>query len=278
MIERVKRNCGATDRVGSDGLAFPQALAFSGLLQGNIEGGAYVDRLMPNSTRMTRRSALLALGLGAELARHPERLLGAEFWDQKPPDQWTKEEIERLLTKSPWCKQANIVNTAQTGPLTSRAPIMRRGRNVGSPIDNQPPEITGKWSGSVRWDSALPIREALKTKMSVALSENYIINLFGNVPSPAPSNDDSADERKTKFEILQERTRLDRKGDPIELKRVELAPATPYSAPGTLFYFSRVFPITLEDKQVTFVTKIGPLEVKCKFTLKEMIYRGNLEL
>ena len=31
-------------------------------------------------------------------------------------------------------------------------------------------------------------------------------------------------------------------------------------------------------KQVTFVTKVGPLEVKCKFTLRDMLYRGNLEL
>ncbi len=221
---------------------------------------------------------MLALGLGVELAKDPARLLGADFWDQKPADQWTKEEIERLLAKSPWSRDANIVNTAQTGPLTTRSPMMRRGRNVGVPTDNQTPEITGKWSAGVRWDSALPIREALKNKMSVELSENYIVNVFGNVPSPAPSIDDSADERKTKFDILQERTRLDRKGDPIELKRVELAPATPYSSPGTLFYFSRVFPVTLEDKQVTFITKIGPLELKCKFTLKEMIYRGNLEL
>ncbi len=33
-----------------------------------------------------------------------------------------------------------------------------------------------------------------------------------------------------------------------------------------------------EDKEVTFVTWIGPLDVKCKFTLKDMVYRGNLEL
>jgi len=234
---------------------------------------------MLNSLRMTRRGALLALGLGAELAKNPARLLAADFWDQKPPEEWTKEEIERLLTKSPWTKDASIVNTAQTGPLSTTRTMSRRGGVPGNiNTTTQIPEITGKWKASVRWDSALPVREALKTKMSVALSENYIVNVFGNLPSPAPSNDDSADERKTKFDILQERTRLERKDDPLELKRVELGPATPYSPPGTLFYFSRVFPLTLEDKQVTFVTKIGPLEVKCKFTLKELMYRGNLEL
>jgi hypothetical protein len=47
---------------------------------------------------------------------------------------------------------------------------------------------------------------------------------------------------------------------------------------GTLFYFSRRLALRLEDQDVTFTTKLGPLKVKCKFTLKDMLYRGNLEL
>jgi hypothetical protein len=234
---------------------------------------------MPNSLMMTRRDALWTFGATAGVAVRPAWAFVGEFWDQKQPSDWTKEEMERLTNKSPWAKEASIVNKAQTGPLTTRTPMTRRGAYGGNPNGvSQIPEFTGKWQATIRWDSALPVREALESKMSVAVSENYIINVFGDVPSPAPSSDDSADERKTKFEILQERTRLDRKGDPIELKRVELGPKTAFSSPGTLFYFSRVFPITLDDKQVTFETKIGPLEVKCKFTLKDMLYRGNLEL
>ena len=235
---------------------------------------------MPNSLTITRRSALWALGLAGGVAANPSWAFAGEFWDQKQPGDWTKEEIDRLMTKSPWAKEASIANKAQTGPLnTTRTMPSRRGGVQGNPNGmSQIPEFTGKWQATVRWDSALPVREALKTKMSVALSENYIINVFGDVPSAAPNNDDSADERRTKFQILQERTRLERKDEPIELKRVELGPATPFSSPGTLFYFSRVFPLTLDDKQVTFVTKIGPLELKCKFTLKDMLYRGNLEL
>jgi hypothetical protein len=45
---------------------------------------------------------------------------------------------------------------------------------------------------------------------------------------------------------------------------------------GTLFYFSRADPI--KDGQATFSTKMGPVEVKCKFTVKEMTYRGKLGL
>lgn len=233
--------------------------------------------LTPKNLKMTRRRALWSLGLAGGMAANPAWGFAGEFWDQKQPGEWTKEELDRLMNKSPWAKEASIVNKAATGPLTTRTPLNRRGGGNPSGV-SQIPEFTGKWQATVRWESALPVREALKTKMTVALSENYIINVFGDVPSAAPSADDSADERKTKFEMLQERTRLERKDDPIELKRVELGPRTPFSPPGTLFYFSRVFPLTLDDKQVTFVTKIGPLELKCKFTLKDMLYHGNLEL
>jgi hypothetical protein len=229
--------------------------------------------------RITRRSALVALGIASASALNPAWGFAGEFWDQKQPSAWSKEEMERLMTKSPWAKEASIDNTAQSGPIMTRSVPTRRGGVANQTGTNPTADFTGKWKASVRWESALPVREALgDTKMTVALSENYIINVFGDIPSPAPSDLDSEDERKTKFDILQERTRIERKGDPLELKRVELSHRTPFSTPGTLFYFSRVFPIMPDDKQVTFVTKIGPLELKCKFTLKDMIYRGNLEL
>lgn len=219
------------------------------------------------------------LGLSGAALATAEACLGAEFWDQKKPGDWSKDELTRLMTKSPWAKEAAIDNKAQTGPLMTRSVPSRRGGVINQTGTSQTAEFTGKWQATVRWESALPIREALgDTTMSVALSENYIINVFGDIPSPAPSEQDSEDERKTKFEILQERTRIERKDDPLELKRVEFSHRTPFSPPGTLFYFSRVFPIMPDDKQVTFVTKIGPLELKCKFTLKDMLYRGRLEL
>jgi hypothetical protein len=57
-----------------------------------------------------------------------------------------------------------------------------------------------------------------------------------------------------------------------------VSPHTEISLAGTLFYFSRDLALRLEDKQATFVTKLGPIDLKCRFTLKEMMYRGKLEL
>jgi hypothetical protein len=77
---------------------------------------------------------------------------------------------------------------------------------------------------------------------------------------------------------LKDNTTLEHKGDLIKLNRVELAPKNGRLEDGTLFYFSRLLALKLEDKEVIFTTKLGPLKVKCKFVLKDMLYRGKLEL
>jgi len=125
----------------------------------------------------------------------------------------------------------------------------------------------------------LPVWEATKAAKNKDAEENYIIAVIGDIPGAGvPSDDDEPAERQQKMDVLKENTQLERKDDPLELQRVKIAPKTPLSPAGTLFYFSRVLPIMPEDKQVTFVTKVGPLEVKCKFMLRDMLYRGNLEL
>ena len=129
------------------------------------------------------------------------------------------------------------------------------------------PQVT--WKATVRWESALPVREALHRGAPGKLPEDYILNVFGEVPGADPDSG---------FAILKDNTTLEHKGDQIKLNRVELAPGNSVSEAGTLFYFSRLLALKLEDKEAIFTTKLGPLKVKCKFTLKDMLYRGNLEL
>ena len=45
-----------------------------------------------------------------------------------------------------------------------------------------------------------------------------------------------------------------------------------------MFYFPRDPAITLADKEVVFVTRMGPLALKAKFPLKNMVYQGKLDL
>jgi hypothetical protein len=230
---------------------------------------------------ITRRSAVrMGLGLGAAVMT---RAGAKDFWTDKKPADWTDSEVQEMLTKSPWAKDASIFDTAaHKGASTApRAGGMYR-RGTDPAITRNPLPAagsSGSWSATVLWESALPVREALKTPNLAGVDENYIIAVVGDIPGAGvPSDDDEPAERQNKIDILKETTRIERKTDPLELQRVKIAPKTPLSPAGTLFYFSRVFPITAEDKQVTFITKVGPLEVKCKFTLRDMMYQGRLEL
>jgi len=206
-----------------------------------------------------------------------------DFWNDKKPADWTEDENQQILTRSPWAKDASIFDSA-THKGVSSAPYA--GGIYGSPQYESPdgkslPSVRGPkgWRATVRWESALPVREALKATKSGDADKSYIIAVVGEIPAASvPSDDDDAAERQRKLDILKEGTRLERKDDPLELQRVKIAPRTPLSPAGTLYYFSRALPLTPEDKQVTFVTRVGPLEVKCKFTLRDMVYRGKLEL
>ena len=128
----------------------------------------------------------------------------------------------------------------------------------------------------MRWDSAAPVREALGTVGPKDIKDFYVLNVIGNLPSAIPREDSPADQGSLMY--LKDNTKLQHKGDEIHLARVEDAPASKLSDAGTYFYFSRMLALMPEDKEATFVTKIGPLDLKCKFSLKDMMYHGNLEL
>jgi hypothetical protein len=120
----------------------------------------------------------------------------------------------------------------------------------------------------IRWESAKPVLEALKREATPEIEKNYILNMIGDVPSVVAD----------RLEMLKDYTKLEHKGDRISVNRVEPSPKNGLSPAGTLFYFSRGLALAEKDKQATFVTRVGPIDIKCKFTLREMLYHGKLEL
>jgi hypothetical protein len=238
---------------------------------------------------MTRRSALLA-GLGLPLGAIPfpaGAFSPKDFWNERKPEAWSSAEVKELLTKSPWAKEAAIVDNGQIGGMGNprAAAVNRRGGRAGAgaaggPEGNSPSEKI-KWKAVVRWESALPIRETLKkaapsSKPIKDVEEFYVLNVIGNIPGAIPNSDDGQGSASVQY--LKEVTKLEHKGDLVHLSRVELVAENEVSPAGTLFYFSRMLALMPSDKEALFTTKIGPLDVKCTFTLKDMLYRGALEL
>ena len=235
---------------------------------------------------ITRREIFLTL---AGLAAARARVAGApkEFWNEKDPGQWTPEEIELLLNQSPWARPANMsVTSVPEGfsPALGGTQGVSRSAGVtasrrGGVKSNGDSKSAASSSGTsqatfhavVRWESALPIRTAEKNGSLEGISEFYILLAIGDFPSGDPNEAPSA--REQRQAMLREFTKLERKGDsPIYLDRIE-----PIAA-GLRFYFSRLEPIAAANREITFTTKMGPLEMKAKFPLKDMLYRGKLEL
>lgn len=225
---------------------------------------------------MTRRTALL-IGLTSGFA---PAYATKEFWNEKQPSDWTGEEIELLLNKSPWAKEASVsYYGGQNGPLSNTMPGARSRQSRNASSGTSPSAASpAAWKAIVRWESALPIREALKLEPSPDVEKFYILNMVGDVPSVGATPDEDPSQRAARFETLKMVTKLEHKGDAILLSRVEIARKSALSLAGTLFYFSRDLALQPKDNQATFSTKLGPIDVKCKFTLRDMIYRGKLEL
>jgi hypothetical protein len=134
----------------------------------------------------------------------------------------------------------------------------------------------------VRWDSALPIRLASKSSPE-RVAEYYEIfvsglPINGAMPGGRSRGSGGISDSETLTARLKDKTSLQRKGqDPIFPDRVEMV--TTADQEGILFAFPRgTRPIAPADKDVTFVSAIGPLRIKAKFLLKDMVYKGRLEL
>ncbi len=197
-----------------------------------------------------------------------------EFWDDKFPENWSKEEIDRLLNNSPWAQKALVNFNGGPGgaggfSYGGRVAPGERVQYEGAGAEKSP----GAFHGVVRWESAKPLCDAQKRAPDGA-KDFYIIGLTGDFPDaakPRPDEDPSAAEQRV--EALRSSTKLERKGDgPLYLDHVQAI------KDGELFYFSRLEQIKAAHKEITFTTKLGPLEFKAKFPLKGMLYRGKFEL
>jgi hypothetical protein len=160
------------------------------------------------------------------------------------------------------------------------------GRSMGgADMGAQPPGPQIK--AMVRWETAAPIRKAAKKDLPKEVAEHYVVSL-STAPRPgllggSPGRDekqrvDPESRRRSMLQRLAASTALERKGkDPIHPEHI-LTGQDP-NRMVFLFLFSREGqPIQVEDKEVVFVSKLGPMEFKAKFKLKDMMYDGKLEL
>lgn len=259
---------------------------------------------MPNLGRMQRP---LPVALSLLLAWAAIAAPSSQPWD-KSSTEWTPAELAQVLSNSPWSQQSSAVmadpadsiepaNNSAT-PIAGMAGANNNARTGGDHWDG---EIGRNRKGhlatvpvSVRWESALPVREALRKSSTATASgpapgdpNDYILSVTGLIPGgryraagtpeTASHSDDTADSRNPEevLEAFMQNSALVSKGFArIRPENVKLDPAT-----GAIqIFFPRSHPIELHRKEVVFVTHFGGLTVQTRFRLAAMKYQGKLEL
>jgi hypothetical protein len=154
------------------------------------------------------------------------------------------------------------------------------GRGGGLPM---------QFKGVVRWISAKPVVEGLKIRLPENLASDYVISVSG-IPILANGRQRTEDgDNQTAVSKAPSPEVLDRVKDLTYLEPKGKAPAQPgvvqaaAGRPGettTLWFgFSReLLQLTPSDKEVTFTTQLGRVQVKTKFNLKDMMYHKELAL
>ena len=137
---------------------------------------------------------------------------------------------------------------------------------------------------TVSWRTALPVREAVargkygdeagtsaEAKKLVEQEQKYYAILVTGPPARGGRGGDRMKESMLKGTSLIVKGR-----DPIVPSDIQSGSDEKRML--VLFLFPKDNPITADDKEVEFSSKIGPLVIKQKFHLKEMVLNGKLEL
>ena len=181
-----------------------------------------------------------------------------DFWNKKAPAEWTDEEIDRLISKSPWAKLSKAQyapgeeNYDEQNPGSTSRPTgpgngggypgggpgtgggYPGGGGGGYPGGGRPgggigiPGIGGlsipglgrkrgnggggapsPYEGTVRWESARPILEAMKAPLPEAFAGHYVISVNG-IPLLGARSTRSGDEDDGATARRHEQDDLDR--------------------------------------------------------------------
>ena len=231
---------------------------------------------------LTRRNWILLAGAGLASCSGIYGFGSKEFWETKEPADWNADEIAKLLMKSPWAKAVSAErtktqkNTMPSDPMPQTTIPGSRSRNtigMGAPRTRMPGSGSTKtvttYKGTVVWESAAPVRAALKTKLPDEFEGQYVLGMSG-VPL-AKSESKSAIDRLRQVTTLQTKNR-----QPLEagVAQVQRESGTVY-----LFGFTKEgLSISRDEKEVVFTTHMGSLAFTARFNPKDMLYHGELSV
>ena len=242
-------------------------------------------------------------------------LSAKKFWEETPFREWSREQISQILSKSPWALQFHVsLNKAQKlfaatggGATVERAVTGSTRRSIEDVRAQRRPLIaalsrnsgnfdsTGGGFGSylplvVRWETALPVKLAFtrlqdvtgsrrmtEGEKSQTLGVPYVMVSVSGLPSGVvplnPEHERLFLEGVKAHSYLKIRNRPHWTADVVKMLKQQRW-VTLY----LLFPGEESRKVALKDKKIEFVTKISEQRISRKFKLKDMVFRGKLEL
>jgi hypothetical protein len=208
-------------------------------------------------------------------------------WKTKQVADWTADDAKLVLSDSPWAASVTTTMAQSNGRMGRGGGIslgipgigIGRGRGYpptgsgGPPPREDSPEVEAPVV-RLRWESALPIRQAeLKAREVNAPdidADSYVIAVYG-VPGRYIGGDPKSLARQ-----LKNQAAIRRDGQK-ELKPSSVEIMERDDGPLVLYMFPRKVEIRRNDR-VEFTAQIGPLQFTKSFNVEEMSWQGKLEL
>ncbi len=222
------------------------------------------------------RSSLALIALLMFTAAVPSR--SADFWEKKKYPEWSKKEIQRMLTDSPWARPVEFHPDPAADDEEKPGRATCEGCSGGGP--KRTPELAPTVMIVVRWQSALPVKQAMaaarfgaevtSTREAIEFlgrQEPFYVITVAGLPQEALPNPD-----KLKANVVLNA----RNKSPLPVAEVKVQAQGKLAA--VYFAFPRSQPIVLEDQETEFSLQLGSSNVRRKFRLEEMVFDGKLEL
>jgi hypothetical protein len=206
-------------------------------------------------------------------------LCADDGWKTKRAADWSDAETKQVLTDSPWAAMAiptvKKVEQKQTGHRLGIAGIPgigRRRADPQDPNDTTPSTPDTPQPLNIRWESALPIREAelkaRETNAPVVDEDHCAVAVYGIPSHLAKDPQGFADHLKGQASIKREGQK--------ELKPTHVDVIPRDDGVVVVFLFPRS--ISPKDSRAEFNAQIGEFQITQSFHVDEMIYQGKPEL
>ena len=233
-------------------------------------------------------------------------LCAADFWQAKPSSDWSDKDLQKMMNNSPWARPFSVAMSGPTPPAVGGTAAGNSGADPGMPSPISEGGGGGRGGGGggggrggggggagggpggggsmdlvARWQSALPVKQAFvrlkygekadSTPEAKELLEreepNYVIIVSGNLRPFMRGNPETVKKAILDSTSLSAKTKGQVKLEDLQIGGNQI-----------IFLFAKSSPLSLDDKEVDFSTKLADVVLKYKFKLKDMVYNGKLEL